>query len=290
MAAGISVRSIFVFFVVCVLFSFFLLLFGFCFPCLPVLVRNPKELLRKLARGESVAVDIRKSIGPDLNMSQDPCPWNERFQALLDLEDSPAKFAALSNIGNDFASAASVFGRIIIEELFVPFDQKTIKPLSMGGLHGGLKYVVHGILFKFCLASMSENDLFGSDANAMKTAGNELKALVSIFNAGVASSTPETSEIRNLRLPLMCIVDFRGYRVLAMAVLPISSSTLRYGSSDGGKHVHDDDQEMARAIKQLANVLGLKKHRVGSQNLYLCGDVEGHRGTGSFARKRGKRR
>jgi hypothetical protein len=58
--------------------------------------------------------------------------------------------------------------------LFVCLFQ-TIKPLSMGGVHGGLKYVVHGILFKFCLASMSQHDLFGSDANAMKTAGNELK-------------------------------------------------------------------------------------------------------------------
>lgn len=74
----------------------------------------------------------------------------------------------------------------------------------------GLKYVVHGILFKFCLAGMSENDLFGSDANAMKTAGNELKALVSIFNAGVASGNAENAEIRNLRLPLMSLVDFRG--------------------------------------------------------------------------------
>lgn len=113
-------------------------------------------MLRKLARGESVAVDIRKSIGPDLTSSSlSDCPWNERFQALLELEDSPAKarkrktckkkrvivkkesllqFAALSNVGNDFSSAASVFGRIIIEELFVPYDQKTIKPLSMGGL------------------------------------------------------------------------------------------------------------------------------------------------------------
>lgn len=77
----------------------------------------------------------------------------------------------------------------------------------------GLKYVVHGILFKFCLAGMSENDLFGSDANAMKTAGNELKALVSIFNAGVGSGNCENAEIRNLRLPLMCLVDFRGANV-----------------------------------------------------------------------------
>ncbi len=136
----------------------------------------PKELLRKLARGESVAVDIRKSMG-DAQPLGSECPWNERFQALLDLEDSPAKFAALSNVGSDFAAAASVFGRIIIEELFVPYERKTIKPLlALGGVHGGLKYVVHGILFKFCLANTSAADLFGgSDANAMKTAGNELK-------------------------------------------------------------------------------------------------------------------
>jgi hypothetical protein len=57
-----------------------------------------------MARGESVAVDIRKSIGGDLPSSSTTtaeCPWNERFQALLELDDSQAKFAALSNVGSE---------------------------------------------------------------------------------------------------------------------------------------------------------------------------------------------
>ena len=57
--------------------------------------------------------------------------------------------------------------------------------------------------------------------------------------------------------------------MLAVSILPISDATLRYGSADGGKTVHDDDVLLSASIKELAAKLGLKRHQVGSQNLYL---------------------
>lgn len=39
-------------------------------------------------------------------------------------------------------------------------------------------------------------------------------------------------------IPLIAMIDYRGYRLLAMSILPIDSQrTLRYGSEDGGKTV-----------------------------------------------------
>jgi hypothetical protein len=133
-----------------------------------------KDVLLRLARGESFLPSIKQR----LRLPSVPiCPWNERFQALLDLPDGPAKHAAISNLGADFVHASSTFARIIIEELYLPYDQKTIKPVSaMGGIHGGTKFCQHGILFKFAVASADSKDLFGGDdAKAMKTAGHELK-------------------------------------------------------------------------------------------------------------------
>ncbi len=36
------------------------------------------------------------------------------------------------------------------------------------------------------------------------------------------------------KVPLTAVIDFKGYRLIAMTQLPISSSTLVYGSADGG--------------------------------------------------------
>lgn len=50
----------------------------------------------------------------------------------------------------DFILAARTFGGIIISEAHLPAEQKTIKPTSsLGGVIGGEKFLVHGILFKF---------------------------------------------------------------------------------------------------------------------------------------------
>ena len=56
---------------------------------------------------------------------------------------------------------------------------------------------VHNLLFKFAVDS---EGILGSDYAAAKVAGNELKGLISYFNSGV----------RELRVPLMALVDYMG--------------------------------------------------------------------------------
>lgn len=40
------------------------------------------------------------------------------------------------------------YGRIIISELYLPPEQRTIRPSQLGGVAGGVKYLVNNILFK----------------------------------------------------------------------------------------------------------------------------------------------
>jgi hypothetical protein len=45
--------------------------------------------------------------------------------------------------------------QVIVAERAFPVHEKTIKPVHLGGVAGGQKYIVHNILFKFALDQQS---------------------------------------------------------------------------------------------------------------------------------------
>ena len=54
------------------------------------------------------------------------------------------------------------------------------------------------------------------------------------------------AEEGEVSLPLMALVDYRGYRVIATCLLPVSPSTLIYGSADGGMTAYAKNEEFNR--------------------------------------------
>ena len=60
-------------------------------------------------------------------------------------------YSLLSQITSNFLHEAQQYGKIIISELNLPLEQKTIKPINKGGILGGEKFVVNSILFKLAL-------------------------------------------------------------------------------------------------------------------------------------------
>ncbi|KYQ96957.1 leucine-rich repeat-containing protein (LRR) [Tieghemostelium lacteum] len=206
--------------------------------------------------------------------------WNAEFQTLLSMQDSEMKFSKLSHLARDFVFSAKSYAQIIINELCVPLDQKTIKPIDVGGFAGGLKYHCHNILFKFAMDTMLGKEcwMYGGkaprDDYAAKAASNELKGLTSYYTAGV----------EGLNYPMMALIDYKGFRLIALSVLPISSETIRYGSSDSGTVVHYDIDELNNKMLETGRKLNLKPHRVGSvpeltKVLASPGDIEAHLGT-----------
>jgi hypothetical protein len=77
----------------------------------------------------------------------------------------------------------------------------------------------------------------------------------------------------------MSVIDYRGYRVVALSVLPISSTSIIYGSPDAGNTVHAFDDEFNIKMEQAAAKLNLKPHKVGVHQTIICGpgDIEGHK-------------
>lgn len=106
-------------------------------------------------------------------------------------------FSALSQLADDFTYASKLYAKVIISELHVPVEHKTIKPSKMGGIAGGDKYICGGILFKFAL---DVRGLYGGDEYAMKAASHELKGLQCLFPAGIAL---------DLHFPYVCCLAYK---------------------------------------------------------------------------------
>ena len=71
--------------------------------------------------------------------------WNDKFQKIVG--EGEKKFSELTDLGNDFVSSASKYGKIIISELYLPYHEKTIKPLTIGGIFIFLFIFLYFFLF-----------------------------------------------------------------------------------------------------------------------------------------------
>ena len=69
----------------------------------------------------------------------------------------------LLHLSEDFVSAARAVGKMIISEICLPPQQKVIRPVTIGGIAGGEKFIVHNILFKF---SKDSGNLYGGNGLA----------------------------------------------------------------------------------------------------------------------------
>ena len=84
--------------------------------------------------------------------------------------------------------------------------------------------------------------------------GHDLKGALSLAYCNVAG----------LHLPMLCLVDYLGFRVVAMTRLPLRPGAApAYGSNDGGNTVHNSDPELSRKMETAATQLNLCKHVAG---------------------------
>lgn len=143
--------------------------------------------------------------------------------------------------------------------------------MKIGGVAGGAKYLCQGILFKFCRDTIITPPgarpvvwMYGGSKPdthaAMKAAAHDLKGLVTCYS----------TKINQLHFPLMAIIDYRGYRLVAVSILPISKKTLCYGSADGGHSVYANDPTFNKMMEQMGRMLHMKKHMVAAQVWLVC--------------------
>ena len=123
----------------------------------------------------------------------------------------------------------------------------------MGGIAGGEKFIVHNIVFKFAVDCKG---LYGwNDEAAATVAGHELKGLQAYFNCSLP----------HICLPLMALLDYRGFRLIAVSLLPLSSNSLVYGSADAGRTVHTRNPYLNTKLAAAAVMLNIKPHMGGKK-------------------------
>jgi len=207
--------------------------------------------------------------------------WNAEYQALADHWKNFPKKASLTE---QFYETARLYGRLIVSERPLPNHLRTIKPVNIGGLSGGDKYVFNGILFKFATDVEVTQDKHGNPVFLYGgTAPNDEYAIKAASRELIGRSRYWNTHVKGLYYPLMCLIDCKGYRLLAMGILPIDKETIRYGSDDGGRTVHGDDPVLNRLMEQCGTRLNTAPHLVGidpiqRRLIYGAGDVEGHLG------------
>jgi hypothetical protein len=59
----------------------------------------------------------------------------------------------------------------------------------------------------------------------------------------------------------MALIDYRGWRLQAVSVLPIDSDSLVYGSADGGRCVQKRDPKINAMMQEAGRQLNLKRKR-----------------------------
>jgi hypothetical protein len=55
-------------------------------------------------------------------------------------------------------------------------------------------------------------------------------------------------QCEGISVPLMALIDYRGFRLVAMSILPVNAMSLVYGSQDAGKTVHNSSPVFAAKV------------------------------------------
>ncbi|PRP83038.1 hypothetical protein PROFUN_09893 [Planoprotostelium fungivorum] len=227
-------------------------------------------------------------VSPFRDWNEEYQTWYHRLVSIMNQQKNPYKLRMdhevlynINRVAQQFADTATIYAKIIISEFELPLERKTIKPINIGGVAGGTKYRVQNILYKFAFDTTLSNDpplwMYGGESAdhraAAKAAKNEMKGL----------EAHSCCYVEGLSYPMMTLVDYLGFRVIAMAILPIDQDTLVYGSGDAGMTVRAVDVEMNEKMKQVAQRLNLRGHVTGSRSttsnfIFGPGDIEGHRG------------
>eukprot|EP00466_Bigelowiella_natans_P020971 jgi/Bigna1/132391/aug1.17_g7099 len=229
---------------------------------------------------ESKGVEEGKSVatGGRTKFTEEDFKWDRGFLDALSEPNREIRLRRVILLHDKFEASARLSATTIIREIWLPVKDKSIKPVSVGGLAGGTKFAHDGVLFKLATdprLSSGGRYLYGGQAPNLQFAGKacaqELRSASAYFSHFFHDGEVEVT------VPMMLMIDWGGFRLVAMPILDMKGAELIYGSDDGGLTVHNDDKRFDEFMKEAGAVLHLAEHRVGDKTLSAGGDVEGHR-------------
>eukprot|EP00947_MAST-08B_sp_MAST-8B-sp1_P000549 g549.t1 len=193
--------------------------------------------------------------------------WGEDYRQLSEMAEDDdakrkAKFQLVSEISQNFINDVAIVGKRIIEEIFIKeYRRISFKPIGMGGIAGGRKYIVNGILYKLASAAEEGSPYENSFEAANKAAAHDLRGATAISNAAEAIKKREPGK-EMPHVTLNALVDYLGFRLQAMPTLPLESGSLKLGSGDAGDSVKNEDEKLTAMFEEVAAELGMALHHI----------------------------
>eukprot|EP00941_MAST-03F_sp_MAST-3F-sp1_P004165 g4165.t1 len=244
--------------------------------------KREMQRIGKMVRVQQAVNDDAQAALAMMQVSpEDRTNWVERFYHASNMpertpEEKYVKYKEIHLVIDLFVSAAETHAKKIIKEFFMPRSEKLAKAFEVKKGDGERfvreKFMFHGIRFKVLLDYSGVYN--GNDQAAMKMGGAELRATMAYYRCRVPK----------LRVPLQCVVDFLGFRVLCSAVVPIVhedrdkkgklrglEERLVYGSTDRGFHCCMKSADGQECLRQAAAQLNIKEHQVkGRDDMMTC--------------------
>ena len=208
--------------------------------------------------------------------------WDYKFQKIWsEVNLTGVSFDVSLETGLELVKTVGVFiekadkaVRFIVNQLVLPEAERKIVPISSGEV---LTYVYLDSLLISLTAKtgMHEN---------WKRLGHEFRANNVMFDVLHYIGKNE-SENFSLRVPLMCVIDYKGFRALVTACLPIEEErTLLHGSRPDGSFLVN--QHLYENLSKVADVMNLKEHifewnfKLGPVFIHLSYFIETHKTQG----------
>eukprot|EP00002_Diphylleia_rotans_P008529 TRINITY_DN183_c1_g1_i2.p1 TRINITY_DN183_c1_g1~~TRINITY_DN183_c1_g1_i2.p1 ORF type:complete len:1416 (+),score=293.65 TRINITY_DN183_c1_g1_i2:133-4380(+) len=220
--------------------------------------------------------------------------WNWEYQELRDLlrtsdmGENPEEAAfnyskLLSNLVDDFELQAMHVVRTVVTELSLPDDEKRIISLAKD-IYGREIYQFNNILFKLSVDGISLLD--GHDWSGKMTA-NEFRAGCALeyslrktwkdFSVDTEEGVIVYNSRQGLFFSLSCVLDYCGYRVLAIADPGFTkeSDNLIYGPSK--RITSKRDPIFMEMIKRVSSEMNLSGQCIRGQWFHSSSNIEGYK-------------
>ena len=197
--------------------------------------------------------------------------WSEVIDSDRDLNASLSSSERLIDHVGKFKLAAEFYVKGIINELHRPLVKRAFKPLHKLTptleLHcddekDPTLYFINGILLKMCMRESVAVRYIHKQSfleEKWKAYNREFNTFNLLFNALYLLSKP--NEDCNIRVPLSCIIDYKGFRGLAIACMPLNKELDPVvGLTSDNIYRETILEGIAKQLPSLGKLLNIKDH------------------------------
>ena len=199
--------------------------------------------------------------------------WSKSLEKDSSFEESlTTGFHLFKHVGI-FVSKATLAVKSIVNDLCLPDDKKQIFPIKESEI---ATYIYQNMLIRLTRKTSSNT--------SWKSLGHEFRGNTTLFESLYFLGRTQESEF-SIRVPLMSLIDYKGFRGLVTALAPLEGErTLLHGSKSDGVYITSPN--IYPLLSLTAASLNIKEHvfewneKIGPVYVHLSAFTECHKSLG----------